>query len=406
MKVKKYIVDSLPQAMVRIKNDLGQDAIILHTKKIKVGGFLGFFGKVKIEVVAAVDPKAAKLTTVANSYTRPNSPNYSRSLNSNNRASYSSQPKILEQSKTEKMVEVTSSINKQNSNSINSEVSELKNLMIKMMMNQTDNNNSTNFQKELKSVYERLISQGVKEQIATEIIEEAVQILGDNINNDDILYQLKKLIINRFASNAWDREIKSNTRIAHFVGPTGVGKTTTIAKLAAEKVLKDNRKIAFITADTYRVGAVEQLRTYAEILHAPIEVVYSPQDTQVAIEKLKNYDLIFMDTAGRNYNNDKFIFELNTILNKTNTSETFLVLSLTHKFDDMAAILEQFKKVNIDKILLTKLDETLTYGSILNLVSMFPSKLSYTTHGQNVPDDIEVFNDEKIASAILGGSVI
>ncbi len=286
--------------------------------------------------------------------------------------------------------------------SLKTEVSELKTLMIKMMMNQPDVDNTNGYSKQVKECYERLISQGINKEIVTKIIEKALSNTDQSIDNDSILQGFKKELIYLLNINGAEREIKETTKIVHFVGPTGVGKTTSIAKLAAEKVLKQKKKVAFITADTYRIGAVEQLRTYADILHCPIEVVFSPQDTLKAIEKLHDYDLIFMDTAGRNYHNEMYISELNKILAKDDSSETYLVISLTHKFDDMISILEQFKKVNIDKLLFTKYDETLTYGSLINILAMYPYGVSYITNGQNVPDDIEVFNDEKIINSILG----
>jgi flagellar biosynthesis protein FlhF len=193
-----------------------------------------------------------------------------------------------------------------------------------------------------------------------------------------------------------------DTRIVHFVGPTGVGKTTTIAKLAAEQVLKYNRKVGFITSDTYRIAAVEQLKTYATILNVPLEVVFSPQDLSKAYEQLQDRDLIFMDTAGRNYRNEMYVSELNALLRSQGKSETFLVLSLTTKYKDMKAITDNFSKFKLDKVLFTKLDETDSYGAVVNLVHDFKLQLSYVTHGQNVPDDITELDEQRILDLILG----
>ncbi|MFV9509841.1 flagellar biosynthesis protein FlhF [Tepidibacillus sp. LV47] len=367
MRVKRYVTNTLPQAMEQIKMELGQDAMILHTKKIKVGGFLGFFGKEKVEVIAAVDqtPSRSQVSHTTNE----------------------SVPAITQ------------------SDSIIQDVKEIKKLMVQLMMNQKKDGLNFNYSTEVKEVYQRLINQGVEEEIAGEIISEVIEGLGEHNQKTHIYEATLQKMIEKIRKNGVKKEIQSQTKIIHVVGPTGVGKTTTIAKLAAESVLKYRKKIAFITADTYRIAAVDQLRTYANILNAPIEVVFSPQDTIKALEKLRDYDLIFMDTAGRNYHNEMYISELNHLLSTNAQSETYLVLSLTHKYEDMLSILEHFKKVNIDKLLFTKFDETLSYGTIINIVSKYPYPVSYITNGQNVPDDIEIFDEEKIAKAILGGVI-
>jgi len=375
MKVKRYVVESLPQAMDQIKVELGKDAVILHTKTIKIGGLFGFFGKEKIEVIAAVDKvekpvKNEQIEIKATSQTSRNE---------------------LSQTQT------TTSHNNQ---SLISEVNELKRLMINLMI-KPENKELAFDSTKIKDIYNRLLAQGVKDEVAASLIEKVIQNTKDNNDEVFIVKEVKKQIINILAKGE-NKEILPTTKIVHFVGPTGVGKTTTIAKLAAEQVLKHNKRIAFITADTYRIAAVEQLKTYAEILNAPIEVVFSTQDTKKAIDKLKDYDLIFMDTAGRNYHNELYISELNNILSKSQPSETFLVISLTHKYEDLLSILEHFKKMPIDKLLFTKFDETLTYGTILNIISMTSYKGSYITNGQNVPDDIEIFDEEKVANVILG----
>lgn len=393
MKVKKYIVDTLPQAMGQIKTELGNDAMILHTKKIKTGGFFGFFGKEKIEVIAAVDNSTQQqIPKNQNQYNKATQ-NYS---NANSFTTTSKETKTI-------TPVPNSATSLTNSNQLTSEVGELKNLIIKLMMNDNEAGLSKSYKKELKEKYELLIKQGVSLELATSLIEKTVENIGEDADSFTIYNELEMQIMNILSEHSDAKEIQESTKIVHFVGPTGVGKTTTIAKLAAEKVLKQNKRIAFVTADTYRIGAVDQLKTYAEILNAPIEVVFSPQDTKKAIEKLQGYDLIFMDTAGRNYHNDMYISELNNILAKTNSTETFLVLSLTHKYEDMISILERFKKVNIDKILFTKFDETFSYGSILNILNDYPYSSSYITHGQSVPDDIELFDEQKIAKAILRG---
>src|SRR5699024_3000009 len=199
--------------------------------------------------------------------------------------------------------------------------------------------------------------------------------------------------------------IDRRTTFVQFIGPTGVGKTTTIAKLAAEEVLTDRAEVGFITSDTYRIAAVEQLRTYANILNVPLEVVNSPQDLPIAHEKLGNVQRVFMDTAGRNFRNELFVSEMSSMLQHHEHHEIFLVLSLTMKYEDMRTVVRNFSHYKIDKVLFTKLDETGTVGPIFNLLDEFDLQLSYLTTGQNVPDDICKLSANIIIDRLLEGDL-
>jgi flagellar biosynthesis protein FlhF len=198
--------------------------------------------------------------------------------------------------------------------------------------------------------------------------------------------------------------IASTSRIVALVGPTGVGKTTTIAKLAALHVLGGQRKVGLITTDTFRIAAVEQLRTYANILNVPLQVVYQPSELQHALNALADCDLILMDTAGRNFRIDRNVIEMKHILSAVPVDETYLVLAMTSKPDDLDRVAAVFQELPVDKFLFTKMDETSTYGAILNLMMTYRKPISYVTTGQNVPDDIEVANVEKVLRLIFGGA--
>ncbi|MDF2904023.1 MAG: flhF, partial [Bacillus sp. (in: firmicutes)] len=185
-------------------------------------------------------------------------------------------------------------------------------------------------------------------------------------------------------------------------GPTGVGKTTTIAKLAAARVFQQRQRVGLLTTDTFRIGAVEQLRTYANILNIPLEVVKNADDLKTAMTSLKGCNTVFMDSAGRNYLEDEYIEEINQYLRYDVPQENYLVLSMTTRWRDMRKIVEQMKTVPIDKLILTKWDETTCYGVALNMLYHYPYPLSYLSLGQGVPQDIMMANSKFMAKKLLG----
>ncbi len=196
--------------------------------------------------------------------------------------------------------------------------------------------------------------------------------------------------------------IPDHARIVNFVGPTGVGKTTTIAKLAANAVLQEKKKVAFITTDTYRIAAIEQLKTYAELLQIPLEVVYEEENFKNAIANFSDYDLIFIDTAGRNYREKRYIEELKNMFGNAKGIFTYLVLSISMKEQDMKIIANNFLNMDFDQFIFTKADETNAYGVIYNMICHYQIGVSYITTGQDVPDDIIKATPENIANYLVG----
>ncbi|MCL6636876.1 MAG: flagellar biosynthesis protein FlhF [Alicyclobacillus sp.] len=215
---------------------------------------------------------------------------------------------------------------------------------------------------------------------------------------------LQQRILDRLAHLRQAQPLAPATRIAALVGPTGVGKTTTVAKLAALHVLAGQRKVGLVTTDTYRIAAVDQLRTYANILGVPLQVVYEPGDLPGALAALSDRDLILVDTAGRNFRMDVHVREMKDLLSAMPVDETYLVLSMTTKPDDLDAVTAAFLHLPVHKFLFTKLDETSSYGAILNLLFKYGLPLSYVTAGQNVPDDLEVADLEKLLRLVIGGA--
>ena len=213
-------------------------------------------------------------------------------------------------------------------------------------------------------------------------------------------------MILKFGKAAVITPAQKGPKAVFFVGPTGVGKTTTIAKIASKFSVEEGKKVALLTADTYRIAAAEQLRTYANILEVPFRVIYSAEEVEQALADFKDYDFILVDPAGHSHQNGAqketmsgFIHSLDGVAEK----EVFLVLSATTKYRDLISIADTYSSMTEYKLIFTKLDETITLGNLLNLKLHTGASLSYVTCGQNVPDDIENFNPQKTVKQLLGG---
>ena len=252
------------------------------------------------------------------------------------------------------------------------------------------------------SLHEALRRQEVSEDILNSMAAnaEAGETLADSQSRE-----AKSTLVKFLKENMVFAEgIKLNrhgVRIVALLGTTGVGKTTTLAKIAAKFVLEQGITAALITADTYRISAVEQLRTYSDILGLPLEIVYSPNELSKAINKYRNRDLILIDTAGRSQHNDYQMKELQDFLATNQRIEKHLVLSTTTKSSDAKDILEKFAVCEPDKIIFTKTDETASVGLIVNLLFKQKLSMSYLTNGQSVPDDITPASAEVLADLLL-----
>ncbi len=260
----------------------------------------------------------------------------------------------------------------------------------------------------LKLVYQQLINNEVEEVYANQIISEVEKLLKKEAPLDTVLSAVyQKIILKLGEPDDFDVQ-EGKKKIYFFIGPTGVGKTTTIAKLASDMKLTRKAKIALLTSDTYRIAAVEQLRTYANILDIPLDVIYSEEDLKEGLERLKEYDVIFVDTAGRSHKNLEQCDELFRLIESIDETYGFekeicLVLSLTAKYKDLEKICNTYSKLGTYRIIFTKLDETSALGNILNIAILTNGKISYTTYGQNVPDDINLIDVQSIAKQLLGG---
>ncbi|MBN8208688.1 flagellar biosynthesis protein FlhF [Bacillus sp. NTK071] len=374
MKIKRYVVTHLREAMPLIRKELGQDAVILNTKKVKVGGFFGFFQKQRLEVLAALDEKK-----VAKEETEE----FATLLQSEKKRREET-PKVVQVEAEPKFEEPKKQIPpmqyERDEVDVIGELRSMKEIMMQMM----ENERLPKFLKPVNSyLEEQEYTNSIRSSVMAELLIRAKSMPG--YTKEDTFDWMRQEFSKRMKN--YPNIGNTNKRIRCFVGPTGVGKTTTIAKLAGDILLKERKSVGLITSDTYRIAAVDQLRTYADILGIPLEVVQSPEELEQALVNLASCDIILMDTAGRNYQQYKFISQLEQLLVDQDISIN-LILSLTHRYADMKSITDNFQPLGITEVMMTKMDETTVRGPIFNLMEDYKLPVTVVTTGQNVPDDM------------------
>jgi flagellar biosynthesis protein FlhF len=254
--------------------------------------------------------------------------------------------------------------------------------------------------------YDTLVGQGVTVEIAEKLLADVAMFDERDVDMDvivKIVYNNIYNILRDPPALATRRAKRGKPQIAAFIGPTGVGKTTTIAKLSSDIVFKHKLRLGLITADTYRIAAVEQLKTYAQILGLEVGVAYDAEDLRANLDKMVHVkDTIFIDTAGRSHRNEENLRELQDLLDKIPECQRILVLSSTTKYEDLLSIVDTYLKITDFYIIFTKLDETECLGVILNICFLTGKKVAYVATGQNVPDDFEKVEPDKMTKALMG----
>ena len=441
MIVKKFQAPTEMKAIIKAREELGSTAVVLNIKSIKQRGLARLFKKDAVEVTAALEEKdivdginknkpvfdnnaasgqeakperminqsmvsggtSSTINLIADDNTAVSSASAIEqkldslhnllqnqgSLNSDMSSSGSQGKTVAASAYTKRMSDIKEDIS--GAAGENKQVKERENANYKF----------------LQLIYKKLIDNEVDSRFADEIIGEIENSLKKESNLDSILAAVYQKIILKLGKPK-TIEMGDKAKVIFFIGPTGVGKTTTIAKIASSFKIEKEARVAFITADTYRIAAVEQLNTYASIIDCPVSVVYSVEDMNKSLSEYKDYDLILVDTAGRSHKATEQMDELKAFIEEVAQRadefdfECYLTLSLTTKYKDLKSIADKYDDVDW-AVIFTKLDETCSVGNILNIRMLTDRPLSYTTSGQNVPDDIEVINEQGIARQLLGG---
>ena len=411
MIIKKYIAATEKEAVSLAKAELGEDVTIMNIKENNPKGLSRLFKKSSVEVTAAIDDVKTESKTPERKKEHTDFAKLQQALDGNG---FTPAP----DSKTARMEENKERLFRNNqvirdnvvdvvggkmdsSNEIEQKLNTLQDLIEKQMAQSIKDEQKANEQKEdknqgyLELIKKQLLQNEVEAVYIDQIMDEIKGSLGRNVSLDNVLASVYQKIVLKIGQPHMIDTDNEKTKFIFFIGPTGVGKTTTIAKIASTMKLSKKLKVALVTSDTYRIAAVEQLRTYANIL-----------SMESIRDELLAFDIVLIDTAGRSHNNAEQKEDLIKLLASVpeDEQEVFLVLSSTTKYKDLVRISQVYSEMTKYNLIFTKLDETDTVGNIYNLRVLTGAPLSYATWGQNVPDDIGKFNAQKIAKQLLGGN--
>ncbi len=437
MTIKKFQGKTEAEATARAREEFGDGTVIMNVKEIKPKGILRSFKSSIYEVTAAIEetepPHAARTVVPAPMQTPtppvpvsapgninvaidepipiPRPEEVKETFASVENAWASS---LTQEEKEEPKKEIVMENN--SSNNLEEKLENLQSLLEKKLAQPVEEQKEElpkdapmdENLKFVKMIYGILLENEVDEKYVNQIMDEVEKVMKKGASVDYILSSIYQKMILKFGQPQPIQLSEQKPRVVFFIGPTGVGKTTTIAKIASRFKVEKGKKVALFTADTYRIAAAEQLRTYANILDTPLKIVYSPKELNEELTKAQEeeFDLVLVDTAGFSHKNEEQRNETRELIDQLSDEfekEVYLVLSATTKYRDLLEIADMYKENFQFKMLFTKLDETSCYGNILNMKLYTGADLSYTTYGQNVPEDIEIFNTQNIVKLLLGG---
>ena len=368
MNVKRYLASTPQEAMEMIKSEHGNDAIILNSRTVRKKGIKGFFGRPMVEFVVATESSPRRKETVVVSVPQPE-PVVPESFGKLEDKMQSLETKLGEMTRTMESIALTSG-------------------------------GPVMAESELKDFYDILVKNDAREELALKLYNKSNQlVVRDEISEFEAI---EKVLLDCIGTPDPIELNESGQTVVMVIGPTGVGKTTSLAKLAAIHSLQKGLKTAFITADVYRIGAVEQLKTYADIMSIPVSIIQKVEDVTEAIAAQKDADIIFIDTPGKSPRDTTHSEDMKKLIELSAAKNVFLVISATSNVDSLEKIFQTYENIENYRIILTKTDEAITETTLLNVTDMAKKSVSYVSFGQNVPDDIEIMDAEKITTQLMG----
>lgn len=412
MIIKKFTAKTEKEAIENARKELGEGVVVMNVKPVKSKGLFAFLKSPMVEVTVALEEESERLTAAVSAINNVIASSQSMEEETAKNTPVKNTP-VTETPERRDNGSVIKE-KRENNSAIEEKLDSLQLLLEQQLQKpeeekeepREEKKEETETDKFMRLLHDTMLENEVDEKYAKEIIEEIELINKPNIPFDYALANIYQKMILKFGKPSGIEPAGSGIKLVFFIGPTGVGKTTTIAKIASKFRVDEKKKVALLTADTYRIAAAEQLRTYANILEVPFRVIYTVEEINKALEDFKDYDYILIDTAGHSHQNTTQKDNMRNIIHSVDDrveSEVHLVLSATTKYKDLISIADSYKEMADYKLIFTKLDETTTLGNLLNLRLYTGASLSYVTYGQNVPDDIEDFNPQKTVKRLLGG---
>ena len=413
MIIKKFIGKTESDAVEAARKELGSGVVTMNVKDIKARGFFArLFGIRQVEVTVALEEEGdghrgslgkesaripadtGKGSAQGNGGVSGSGGGFASGLES------SMDDRISIEKRLDSLQELLVSRFQQSEE----ERREAKETAVPLAEEQEEKVEVTEQERFVRLLYNTMLENEVDEKYANQILDDFDGTARTNLPIDHILSNVYQKMILKFGRAEGIAPAEKTPKIVLFMGPTGVGKTTTIAKIASSYAVEEKQRVALLTADTYRIAAVEQLRTYANILEVPFRVIYSEEEARSAIRDFGEYDYVFVDTAGHSHQNEEQLERMKKlfqVMDEEGECQTFLVLSATTKYHDLLRIVSCYKTIAEFQMIFTKLDETATWGNLLNLKLFTDAPIAFVTYGQNVPSDIEGFNPQKTVKQIL-----
>ncbi len=410
MIIKKYQGKTEAEAMENAKKELGEGIVLMNVKTVKPKGLSKLLKKAYVEITVAKEEerevtvhKESVAVSLSSSHTNKASTGLAEREKSNSSVA---EERLLEEKLDSLHSLLEQQIQRREEIKTPEDMDDVKEVKEQKGLKEEEQDAQDKTKAVLSLIRETIIENEVDPKYADAVLDEIEKILKPNMPMEHILSNVYQRMILRFGKPECIESAKNGPKVVFFVGTTGVGKTTTIAKIASKFVVEEKKKLALLTADTYRIAASEQLRTYANILEVPFRVIYTPEEIGDAINDFANYDYILVDTAGHSQNNEKQRDDMADFVKFAQglaEQEIYLVVSATTKYKDLKSIADKYKKMFDYKLIFTKLDETSEYGNLLNMKIYTGAPMSYITCGQNVPEDIETFNAQSTVKKLLGG---